>query len=141
MAKAKTKSAANKKTSQDSSGKRPQTMGFSLSTWTASARRAKGAEARSGKRGFVFAFSKSASVGKVPATDQRVIKKSLTGHLNRWQMAAALESESETQFFQGANGPVWILKPNLATGSKESPNSSLEKNGYARFLSVHSFRA
>jgi leucyl aminopeptidase len=100
-------------------------MGMPLKTWVESARRAKGADGRAGRRGFLFAFSGSG--GSV--AEGRVIKKALGIHLNRWQLLAMLESESESQFFQGVNGPVWLLKPTKLEGT--SP-AKLEKNGYAR---------
>ena len=101
-------------------------MGLPLKTWVESARRAKGADARTGKRGFILAFASASASG----ADTRALKKTLLGHLNRWQLLAALESENESQCFQGANGPLWILKPGKSANS--SP-AKLEKNGYARF--------
>jgi hypothetical protein len=101
-------------------------MGMPLKTWVESARRVKGADSRAGRRGFLFAFSNASGSG----VDSRIVKKALSVHLNRWQLPAAIESESESQCFQGANGPVWLLKPAKATGT--SP-AKLEKNGYARF--------
>jgi len=101
-------------------------MGLPLKTWVASARRAKGADGRAGKRGFLLAFSDASGAG----VDRRVLRKALSVHLNRWQLLAALESGSESQCFQGTNGPLWILKP---AKSVHSSPAKLEKTGYARF--------
>lgn len=97
-------------------------LGFPLQAWTAGLRRAKGAEARSGRRGFVFV---------VADKDSKVLKKLLTGHLNKWQMTSALESDNDALFFQGANGPVWILVRS-PKGAKTPTEFNLEKSGYAR---------
>lgn len=98
-------------------------LGLPLKVWTSSFRKAKGAEARSGRRGFVFVMAEK---------DPKALKKLLSGHLNRWQTAAALEGESEVLSFQGSNGPVWILVRTTKGNSKPASDASLEKSAWAR---------
>jgi leucyl aminopeptidase len=105
-------------------------MGYELTSWAAGLRKVKGAEARSGRRGFVFAI---ANVSNAEAA--KLTKKLLSGHLNRWQLASVTESQSngqsDSQFFQGEQGPVWIIR---AVPGKSEPNEiNLEKTNYARF--------
>ncbi len=99
-------------------------MGLPFETWISTARRAKGAEVRSGSRAQLLVLT------------NRDLKKSrelLTTHLNKWQMASALESENEILHFQGAQGLVWIIRP--STTPQPAPGSSdasLAKSPYAR---------
>lgn len=97
-------------------------FGLPMTTWIGSTRKPKGAEARSGKRAFLFAYG---------VRDQKALKKTMGEHLNRWQLAMALESESDVQFFQGAQGPLWILRAPVTAPSVSE--AALEKSGYARF--------
>lgn len=124
MAKANVRKAKPTTTSRRAAAKptRAQSvMGLPLTTWVQGLRRAKGAEARSGQRGFVFVFG---------ANDTKVIKKVMAGHLNKWQLSQLMQSEAESSFFQGAGGPLWVLRPQ-SPGGNASP-SSLEKSRYAR---------
>lgn len=98
-------------------------FGFPLTSWVGSARRPRGNEIRSGKRAFVLAFG---------SRDSRVLKSALKEHLNRWQMQLLAESDQDVYSFQGANGPLWVLRvppQNMNAGS----TAALEKSGYARF--------
>ncbi len=98
-------------------------MGLSLKPWTTVLRRARGAEARSGSRCFLFAFAHR---------DVKVLKKTFTGHLNAWQLKSMLESEAESLTFQGSQGPIWILLGPSREKLKLT-SSGLEKSGVARF--------
>ena len=98
-------------------------FGFPLSSWISSARKPLGNELRSGKRAFVYAYG---------SRDARALKASLKDHLNRWQMQLCLESEADAQMYQGANGPVWILRAPIAL-AVETSKAALDKSGYARF--------
>jgi leucyl aminopeptidase len=98
-----------------------QNLGLPMAPWTGGLRAAKGAEARSGKRGFVLAFGRR---------DGKIIKRVAGEHLNRWQLQMLAESESESLFFQGVNGPVWVLR---APEGDSSSAAGLEKSHYTRF--------
>ena len=97
-------------------------FGLPMTTWIGSARKPKGGEARSGKRAFLLAFG---------VRDQKALKKTMSEHLNRWQLAMALESDSDVQFFQGSQGPLWILRAPVTVAN--ASEAALEKSGYARF--------
>lgn len=99
------KRATLKTTSAKKAGKSPagDVMGLPVTTWVQTARLGKGNELRSGKRGFVFAFANGSGSAKL-------LKAELKEHLNKWQMDQLLASEAEQSFFQGALGPVWVLR-------------------------------
>jgi leucyl aminopeptidase len=99
-----------------------EVMGLPLRTWVSGTMRAKGADARSGKRGFFFAFGRR---------DSKQVKKLLGPHLNKWQLQALGESEAESAFYQGTNGPVWIVR--APTAPTSPTQAGLEKNGFVRF--------
>ncbi len=103
-----------------------EVMGLPLGTWVENLRRAKGIDARSGRRGFFFAFGRR---------DPKILKKLLGPHLNKWQFLALNESDAESLFYQGSNGPVWIVRAPVTSSSGSSAPSSaaLEKSGFARF--------
>lgn len=99
-------------------------MGLPLTTWISSARRAKGVEARTGSRAFLLTLSNR---------DLKKSRASLTQHLNKWQMTAALASEAEILHFQGSQGLVWIVRPSSALApAAGSTDAALQKSPYAR---------
>ncbi len=131
-AKATTKKAAEPRAREVAKGSTgPVTaMGLPLRTWVGASRRAKGGDVRSGRRAFIFAFAKRALDNKMAKT----FKSALSIHLNKWQMQMLLESEAESMMFQGAQGPVWVLRgPQDERRISLSAASTLEKSRYARF--------
>lgn len=100
-------------------------MGFPLKTWIQTVEKAKGSDLRSGKRGFVLVFGSQSNA--------KLERKLVSPHLKKWQLVNYLESESESQFFQGGDGPVWILRPGRGVlASRVNPHASLDKSSYAR---------
>jgi leucyl aminopeptidase len=108
-------------------------FGMPLKSWSGKLRRAKGAELRAGKRGFVFAVNlqgESTSKSSIKSVAAKKLKLLLgSGHLNKWQLEQCLSSDSELSHFQGAQGPLWIVRPSPA---KTEASSSLEKSYYAK---------
>lgn len=101
-------------------------FGLPLKTWIESARAAKGAEVRSGSRGFVFALT---------TRDAKQMKAIAQGHLSKWQLDHFLKSEADSNHFQGLQGPVWFLRVTPPTNRQAAvhANQALEKSNYARF--------
>ena len=102
-------------------------LGLPLKTWISSARKPKGAEVRSGSRGFVFALA---------APNAKLQRTLLKGHLAKWQLDLFEKSEAETQMFHGSQGPVWIIRGEASSNDKKimrSCPSTVEKSDYARF--------
>ena len=119
--------AASKASSSASVDKVGEMMGLPSKTWVGGLRRAKGAEARSGQRGFLFAFGHR---------DRKLIKKTLGAELTRWQQEMLDKSEADSVFFQGKSGPIWILQGPAVVDSKKAQelvSPCLEKSNYARF--------
>lgn len=133
MAKTTTKRAANSKVAKSttrrvgriSDAAKATAFGLPLKTWVGGFRKLKSGEGRGGRRAFVFIFSGSETKG---------LRKIVASHLRKWQLQDCLESNAESQFFHGAEGPVWILRvaENQRPGHS-APESSLEKMNFARF--------
>ena len=96
-------------------------FGFRMKTWTGGLKRAKGAEARTGKRAMLFAFG---------SRDKKLIKKIVGPSLQKWQQQQAFDSDGDSQFFQGSAGPVWIFR---GPAPQKTGSIALEKSGYARY--------
>lgn len=122
MAKTTQKKTASKKTVRGAE----TALGLPLKTWISGLRKTKGVEARSGRRAFVFAFAHEG---------QKEIRASVRGHLHKWQLDTCLESQAESQFFQGSEGPVWILRRPVVKKKDglAATVSTLEKSSFARF--------
>jgi leucyl aminopeptidase len=116
--KAKTSATALKQNDRVSKGQ--EWLGLRLKTWIETARKPTGAEARSGKRGFVIALA---------SRDPKALKAALNGHLSKWQMDLLLASDADSQLFHGEQGPVWVLR---SIGA-EASNNPLAKSGFARW--------
>lgn len=113
------KSAAKKAKAGAIGSKENSLMGYQLKTWISGARKAKGNEARSGRRGFLIAMA---------SRDAKALKAALNGHLSKWQMEIALSADGDCLHYQGAQGPVWVLR-----GPKEQSQDRLAKSGFAFF--------
>lgn len=99
-------------------------MGLPLTTWISTARRAKGAEVRSGSRAYLVVLA---------SRDQKATRAALADHLNKWQMTSLGENESELMQFQGAQGLVWVLRPSTSKiADAGSTDAQLQKSSYAR---------
>jgi leucyl aminopeptidase len=131
VAKSTTKSVAKSVTKQ-----RPTTvMGLPLTTWAGQLRRSKGAEVRSGQRGFLYLFASRDLIVLEKAlkkTINKTFKTALDGQLNKWQLQSLLKSEAECVFFQGVSGPLWILIGAKAESRVRRP-AALDKSNCARF--------
>lgn len=119
------KAKAKKEVKKEIASTKSDVMGLVPQTWVGKARRAKGVEARSGKRGFLFFFTKR---------DSKVLKKILSPYLNKWQVQDLLDWKTESLFFQGPHGPIWLMAPkeSLSVASSES----LDLTDFAFFRDV-----
>lgn len=106
------------------SSRKADLFGLPLGTWVSGLRKGRGAEAKSGRRGFVFAISRR---------DAKAIAALVKGHLSKWQLDLLDTSEAESLVFQGMQGPVWILRaPRVEKEARDSSQDPLGKSGYAR---------
>jgi leucyl aminopeptidase len=122
-----TKKSTAKAAPKAASGGSPRGLfGLALKTWVSQLRKAKGTEARTGRRGFVIAVSHR---------DPKKTRFVLKGHLQKWQEEWLAKEEGDSIFFHGLQGPVWLLRTS-APSSQAKPvasSVSLEKSSYARF--------
>ena len=77
-------------------------FGLPLRSWIESTRWIRRNEFQSGKRGYVFFFSRR---------DLKLQKSMLGKHLSKWQMETLSGHEGEVFHTAGKFGPVWVLRP------------------------------
>ena len=121
MAKKKTtkKSAAPlKSTSKKSAVGSDSLLGLPAKSFL-TVRKAKGAEARTGKRAFIIALG---------SRDAKKTKAAIRGHLNAWQTEQFAKNDAESVFYQGTQGPIVILRPPTSNASA----GTLPRSSYAR---------
>lgn len=105
-----------------------QIFGLTLKSWLASAKIKSSGEIKGDSMGRVFYFGKNFKQKK---NSDKNFLVNLKSHLAPWQLEAVSDSPSETFFYSGKNGPVWIFHP--AT-SESSPDhyGLIEKSDFAR---------
>ena len=105
-------------------------MGLPLKTWVQSRRKAKASEVRSGRRAFIFAFAGDGGKSQVAT-----LSKAVRPHLRKWQLTSCLDSQAESHFFQGSEGPVWVLRvtPPKGERAKIGRIDTLDKSNFAKF--------
>lgn len=141
--------AATGKSPGKSPGKAVQALfGFPLTTWIETLKPAESSSLSSpvnspvssggATSGFVFVINGQDMAAEmagheVEAHDygRAAVKEMVATHLNAWQRQAFNESKAESQFFQGALGPVWIVRGHPDSQVAHSV-SALDKCQFAR---------
>ena len=104
------------------SAKARSLFGFAPQSWVAQAKLAAPADAKAGKRGFIFYFGRR---------DAAAFQKVARAHLASWQADLWARSDADSLQASGKNGPVWVFRPPVQR-EPASHEGRLEKSPYAR---------
>lgn len=104
-------------------------FGLSLKTWVSGAKIKSNSEVKGSEIGRVIYFGRNSKATK---NSDKNILSILKSNLLPWQLDAFADNASETSFYSGKAGPVWICRPGNLRPSTSDHYGLIEKSDFAR---------